>query len=1799
MSHHHRRRSSMSSYEEERILDEYRKKFDEKTRKMMDQPRERPPSISPYLQSVAPRHVSAFSRRPQSAQKHVRRKRHTSFTKDSSTQFMSKSFEGRTNGGDYSSSFESSDSDDSNEKENHPDRGMKQMKSILRNRPSSAPMHRRRHTHEGSIDSVSITSERKRDLPVFKRQPVTIRCTAYRNGSLTDPATLVAPDVKQLLVEATRKLGLNTAARRVYLDNGAEAFRAKDIPYNADVFISCGEQFKDPKKVLNNSGSLIASNSWTMKGVVLDGERRPVRRTMTNRLRRLAGKKSSRILVFLNGDGANGHDVIHLTSDGYNRLLDQSTSKLKMTSAARTTYGWDGKEVSNLEEVRQLDSCMKNGSSLILGPIWVSAGEGFNPTGALNFVEGILWGLKQRLEAAKIRNEQLDHACNGDMNKVTQPDIVIMSMEEIYSNIEQLDEEIEDMKKAQKKYKERRKVLKEMDEKQRKQGSNYTMQHIKEIKSDDRIVGQHGLRLKIYENGKDTNAQMVFVNMREILRGTGQDQDTEKLVRTRFLEHLSHWHKPVDPTGPAKSSMVRRMFDKHGEEIMNVHELQNEQEIWLSYGEEFKSAHVMALHVQLHPVMAFRLKNDEKIVIKTNAEVQANTKWKATNGFPEDYNCLRVENIDEKSETFPSADHYLQSKEDSQIVVKPMLMGDQKTEKKEPGTSQAWLIHRSGLITSRNYPQLALSLDEDQPITVEMSCGAEVTGYALTLQKKTRGNPAQQWEFNPSGQICSLHSQSATQVITMLDPDHFSSVECRGQKTEIKGHKEMEQEVGKNQDQTIQNQENAGTSVKIVVLEKMSGSRAKFQRWALKQDSIPNQWKHTKVANPTWKKLAYSWPVLPDGNWNLEYKWPMEGTFLNCPPPLRGGGTKSETTGTVPLKVMRNGEKNMDRFVTVVVPDLSSSSLANEKNSPDSETNVIKLEMNMFLERATSLLNLPFAARRIFNDRGVEVYSLRKLKRNQVVFVTCGETWQNPTVTKSEAQRRQLLAKLTADVKKINDYCILREPGDVVVTMESGAVVGSRLVVTQQVKVQDPATDNQEIKKETKESEAEDRLSTEEKEKNEKSWHQKSHEFSDNWMISRKYPWQLEKTTEVEPEKQSEEKKSPGTPRSGRRSPRPWQKNPTMLQKLVFKDGYLMPEIDPTLAVGVPGVDLEALTGTTEVRLCRKDKDDMTQRWEICSDGTIRLVCDHSAGLSVCLPVINNDEEPSPKNYAVVLQKLRTQAAGSANQHWKLEPESHLLKAFYSSVVDKEVTAANHVSICTHTVRGPEPLNQDGYIVELKGASPSNPVMVCRSCATVMRGRFTLTHAPSNWLFICAMGNPKKNGLKLHGSFKCLNGKVDLSTYEAEPTLKHWVAQLHTLRQESSVRSINRDLNNAECNQAWRLLIRRNGEGYKSKPEIVVGSSVTGILDQCSHKLRITSAARRLYTEDGTQILHMDQLKQWVQKVGKKMKKIAIVKQPEVNTDNEQNGNTTEVKTDKANDGTNSTEGTPDHSTAEFAAQDLTRKSKKTKPAHVQPTMTESFAQELPALPIVEIWVSCGENFINPVMADKMSQESLAVHTERNAKNLVVDTQRHVIRQIHGRRRGQMAPAELIPTKDTRQPVVVTGGWTEATREEDERAVIMNQVKEDQKPKRPKSASRLKSGIYKQPQMKRITVRPVDDQAVSVYAWGNSLDSLLDDAASRLGIRRIARVFYTKEGVKIKNFEEIERNAELLVNPKRPGSTIRMKTIWARTRKAHGPSATEIVLNPPTKDTALSYVPPSNVIVDTTSSSSSSSDSDV
>jgi hypothetical protein len=95
----------------------------------------------------------------------------------------------------------------------------------------------------------------------------------------------------------------------------------------------------------------------------------------------------------------------------------------------------------------------------------------------------------------------------------------------------------------------------------------------------------------------------------------------------------------------------------------------------------------------------------------------------------------------------------------------------------------------------------------------------------------------------------------------------------------------------------------------------------------------------------------------------------------------------------------------------------------------------------------------------------------------------------------------------------------------------------------------------------------------------------------------------------------------------------------------------------------------------------------------------------------------------------------------------------------------------------------------------------------------------------TKYLFLTA----KQLGIKQVGSFQCLNGKVDLSSYEAEHTLEEWESQLSKWREELSVRVIAREISATKVPYTVKVLAYKNGDGRMKPGELIVGSSVPGV----------------------------------------------------------------------------------------------------------------------------------------------------------------------------------------------------------------------------------------------------------------------------------------------------------------------------------------------------------------------------------
>ena len=73
----------------------------------------------------------------------------------------------------------------------------------------------------------------------------------------------------------------------------------------------------------------------------------------------------------------------------------------------------------------------------------------------------------------------------------------------------------------------------------------------------------------------------------------------------RFLDACTSCSKVSESGGgPAGRRIAKRVFTRDGEEITDVHDLVYDQEIWLSYGEDFKPPHGKGLRSSRHQEVA-------------------------------------------------------------------------------------------------------------------------------------------------------------------------------------------------------------------------------------------------------------------------------------------------------------------------------------------------------------------------------------------------------------------------------------------------------------------------------------------------------------------------------------------------------------------------------------------------------------------------------------------------------------------------------------------------------------------------------------------------------------------------------------------------------------------------------------------------------------------------------------------------------------------------------------------------------------------------------------------------------------------------------------------------------------------------------------------------------------------------------------------------------------------------------------------------------------------------------------------
>ncbi|KAL3841516.1 hypothetical protein ACJMK2_019650 [Sinanodonta woodiana] len=1660
----------------------------------------------------------------------------------------------------------------------------------------------------------------------YKKQPHTIRVTAYRNGTRDGGLRIAAPNIKMLLEYCTEKLSFGFAARRVFLEDGVEVFDEQDIPLDADVYISLGENYKDPYAAAKRN--IIQSNGakWTLTGVMLpvEGKKKVSVPRLSKRMKKLSEKKRVRVVVYRNGKSTEPVEIVADLSKK-EEFLVACTAKLDLQSHARIIYEWEGNVCEDLADIPVLDECLQSGGTDVLGPVWISTGEGFSPFATRDFLISVIEELKRRRKEAKKFKKELNYKREGEEEKIKiAVKILSMSKKEVEEAYEMTEKDLDQLTASIERLQEKVDALGEAAETEKSEGAKYRMNHISELPEDkvEKYVGQPGLRLKVNENGTADNPQDLYFNIREANRGIVHDKNYKELLLKRLLDELSKTSLTANSKNPKLAPNAKKIFDEFGHEINDVNKLKPEQEIWVSFGEPYICPFSYCLQVAFDQCAGIDFFGERKVLFREqfNPEIIKNdaedhSLWSAIEGFPEDcYESskgLQKDQVQEKLDKFeldPSG-HFLQYKgQKASLILYPELVVNYKLPRKEkslwPRDSQIFVISKGGYIYFKPTSQLCLAASNMQIKARLNGHDNEVEGFVITVQKKMPDNPNQQWQFHSDATISSK-AHPELRLTYLGNKFGEDASECFIDRHDLK----------------------PGIGIYFILTNPLEEKKIKsFQRFALKQERLdkPRQWTKTETSNPEWNKLAYSWPVREDESLNMDYDWPMEGYLVPQAPKLWKAAKKSTET-SIRLMVLKNGEQDRRFACPIVGPNLANMTkdLKKDKNEKrksrqklqktasqddadegmEDDINIYSRERDfiMFLGQCTAMLNLPFAARRLFDEKGDEKFSLLDLRRDQLVYVSCGEAWCDPSLSKTEQHRYKVLSDLTRDVTKIRQFVALRNPEFFVLEIYGNLAYNTPIIVNKVWDLQQQADDAipsegsllHQLAGSQKEDEEPDTF----EQSMPQSAHEVAHQRAEQRLNKLKWPWEKLVNVSQSFDEDPEAQKYTDRDMYEKYKPKPVvQVSQEQLQRFVYEDGYIACAANKKLVLGA----LETEGRVIEVRLVKRRPDDMYQLWYMKENGEIRLRHNPNVVLTVSMPSCEpytEDEEPLTfAGCKVTLQGRKNHQYGKAHQLWRYDAETGYIHAFNTDLPDKEITAANKADVCTYSIANNSKIDQPGYIAEipLTTATDKGAIRrfhVCISCAKAMRGRYKLNKLPSNVEFSCAMGNAKKYDLPQIGSFRIVNGKVDLSEHEYELTLNEWEDKLAKLHEETSVRVITKEINAARTVRTVKVLAYKNGEGRMRPGEIICGSSVEGILNQASHRLSLNKAARTMYTEDGTVIFEIDNLIDWAFQEYRNLMADHLEKtvhsngshfeQDEPSQEGGRNQRGSPIQhlrgEGEGRDSPTDTQESPGRAEVDEKEGDKLSKQREFLLSQIQMPSLETILR----YPI-EVWVSSGKPFVPPEVVESKTENRKKKRNFRAAISLELDMEKHILRQMKGRRLEELNPGELKGTMNTVQPVIIEGHWQEPTPDEQKKHDTVHklethyaEVRANQKEKTTVAIVDSNKPLYKQPNMKRVQVYPMGESLVRTeYVWGETLDQILDNTTIRLNLWQRAKRLYTEQGKEITKFEDVERDMVLCVSMGKPfqpadahRQNIEVKANYSRAHKQYGQTATEVTVD--------------------------------
>ncbi|XP_052037347.1 doublecortin domain-containing protein 1 [Apodemus sylvaticus] len=877
------------------------------------------------------------------------------------------------------------------------------------------------------------------------------------------------------------------------------------------------------------------------------------------------------------------------------------------------------------------------------------------------------------------------------------------------------------------------------------------------------------------------------------------------------------------------------------------------------------------------------------------------------------------------------------------------------------------------------------------------------------------------------------------------------------------------------------------------------------------------------------------WPVLPRGTLNEEFDWSIEGLLdPNSSPMKRPVSKIPEHHVPVRLRVLRNGEKKNIRAL-VIGPDISFG----------------------WKSQCTEILNLPSAARRLFNEKGKELFSLKDLQRDELVYVSCGEHWIDPDVSIAQQRKQVFLRSLAFDISKMKTFCSMRKVEALVLEVQSDPVCGGKLVVNK------PVADFEEEKQvagpEGRQM-GNAALITRDAPTETLDSHARAHLRMEACRRTFKYAWQdasynlaADGSLPKKAEKELFESMQP--PKKCSHVPKHSKSWKLCHQEFEYRDGQIISLAAPQLVLGV---QVSKPRSGTEVILVEKKSDESLQHWTHKADSrTFHLVSNPDFVLAVSMTKAKNEA----RGYPVIIQKYKPYSNGAANQKWAYMENKRAFVAFHSTALDKEITAANFSGLCTSSVTK-ENIDQPGYCYISPGGK--RKLMLCLACGRFMRAKKELKELFPRAPFSCVSGSEQK--VLPPGPFKVISvAKADLSSSEAEDTLRHYEKRLSSLQMKTSTCTESQSGVLTSYLKAVKIIAYKNGDGYRNG-KLIVAETFPGLLTECTERLQLPRAASRIYARDGATILTLHGLVLWA--IGEKL----LQRDPK-----------------------GQEESMEPTGKGQLALVKNSRMKTESRLDCVEGIEKSLLAQVLRRP--VAVWVSCGEPFL-PLNALQKSKKLKKQNWLKRDKILAdLDTMKHKMRQLKGRGVAACQPATMVPTQSPLQPVVVEGGWTEQTEEETKLMELIRQTEAHLSGGQALQSRRSlieaqhkverQRSLYQAPRVKRVWAYQNGGRRVDgTYVWASALSELLDDCTARLKMSHPAKTLYTSNGELIQSWDDIEKGMAICVSTghgfitsKEKKQMMEVKANYVRILRQQGPEATDIVVSPSRKLLSLLQLP--------------------